>query len=127
MTEQFLQLSTLTLAGFPTTSLRTQYLSILELRNLFLLVADIFRKISFLLTKIQTYVTKDNKLLNVDNKTLAGQESTTANSRLPQWGATWLNQVLCFYQSLCLVDSFVLRNPPLRQAANRCMQTNQTP
>ena len=25
----------------------------------------------------------------------------------------------CFYQHLCLVDSEVLRNPPLRQAANR--------
>ena len=41
------------------------------------------------------------------------------NSRLPQWGLTWLNQVQCFYQHLCLVDSEVLRNPPLRQAANR--------
>jgi len=41
------------------------------------------------------------------------------NSRLPQWGLMWLNQVLCFYQSLCLVDSEVLRNPPLRQAAKR--------
>ena len=44
------------------------------------------------------------------------------NSRLPQWGLTWLNQVKCFYQSLCLVDSEVLRNPPLRQAAKRCKQ-----
>ncbi len=44
---------------------------------------------------------------------------TATNSRLPQWGLTWLNQVQCFYQSLCLVDSFVLRNPPLRQAAKR--------
>jgi uncharacterized protein (TIGR02391 family) len=43
-----------------------------------------------------------------------------ANSRLPQWGLTWLNQVQCFYQHLCLVDSEVLRNPPLRQAAKRC-------
>jgi hypothetical protein len=30
---------------------------------------------------------------------------------------TWLNQVQCFYQYLCLVDSDVLRNHPLRQAA----------
>jgi len=44
---------------------------------------------------------------------------TAGNSRLPQWGLTWLNQVQCFYQSLCLVDSEVLRNPPLRQAAKR--------
>jgi hypothetical protein len=44
---------------------------------------------------------------------------TTGNSRLPQWGLMWLNQVQCFYQSLCLVDSELLRNPPLRQAAKR--------
>lgn len=50
------------------------------------------------------------------------RRTTTANSRLPQWGLTWLNQVQCFYQHLCLVDSEVLRNPPLRQAAKRCKQ-----
>lgn len=43
----------------------------------------------------------------------------STHSRLPQWGLTWLNQVHCFYQHLCLVDSEVLRNPPLRQAAKR--------
>ena len=48
--------------------------------------------------------------------------STCGNSRLPQWGLTWLNQVQCFYQHLYLVDSEVLRNPPLRQAAKRCVQ-----
>ena len=47
------------------------------------------------------------------------RRTPTANSRLPQWGVTWLNQVQCFYQHLCLVDSEVLRNPPLRQAAKR--------
>jgi len=47
------------------------------------------------------------------------QEARPANSRLPQWGLTWLNQVQCFYQHLCLVDSEMLRNPPLRQAAKR--------
>jgi hypothetical protein len=31
----------------------------------------------------------------------------------------WLNQALCFYQSLCLVDSEVLRNRHLRVAAKR--------
>jgi hypothetical protein len=45
------------------------------------------------------------------------KKARTANSRLPQWGLTWLNQVRCFYQHLCLVDSEVLLNPPLRQAA----------
>jgi len=47
------------------------------------------------------------------------ERSTATNSRLPQWGLTWLNQVQCFYQSLCLVDSEVLRNRHLRVAANR--------
>gem|GEM_PF-2887397 len=49
----------------------------------------------------------------------SGQITTGYNSRLPQWGVTWLNQVQCFYQSLCLVYSEVLQNPPLWQAANR--------
>ncbi|MBM3917849.1 MAG: hypothetical protein FJ349_09630, partial [Sphingomonadales bacterium] len=47
------------------------------------------------------------------------KEGRSANSRLSQWGLTWLNQVQCFYQHLCLVYSDVLRNPPLRQAAKR--------
>ena len=34
----------------------------------------------------------------------------------------WLNQALCFYQSLCLVDSESLRNRHLRVAANRYVQ-----
>ena len=41
------------------------------------------------------------------------------NSLLPQWGLTWLNQVQRFCQHLLWVDSEVLRNPPLRQAAKR--------
>lgn len=119
MTEQSLQLSTLTLAGFPTTSLRTQFLSTPELRNLFLLVADIFRKISLLPTKIQTYVITDNRLLNLDKKTLNVQESTTANTDFASGGVTpMLPSVdrgmqcklgaLCFYSSAVLVESFVL-------------------
>jgi len=47
------------------------------------------------------------------------ERNTGHNSRLPQWGLTWLNQVQCFYQYLCLVYREALRNPPLRQAANR--------
>ncbi len=45
--------------------------------------------------------------------------STTANSTYPKVVVQWLNQALCFYQSLCLVDSEVLRNRHLRVAANR--------
>ena len=42
------------------------------------------------------------------------------NSTYPKVAVQWLNQALCFYQSLCLVDSEVLRNRHLRVAANRC-------
>ncbi len=56
---------------------------------------------------------------------LAGERTTAINSRLPQWGQTWLNQVQCFYQHLCLVDNLVLR-PPLRQAATRYASCQRT-
>ena len=65
-------------------------------------------------------LTTDNGLQRRTDRTPA------ANSRLPQWGLMWLNQVQCFYQHLCLVDSEVLRNPPLRQAAKRCSQFKET-
>jgi hypothetical protein len=41
------------------------------------------------------------------------------NSRLPQVAVTWLIEVLCFYSASVLVDSLVLLNRHLRQAANR--------
>jgi hypothetical protein len=50
--------------------------------------------------------------LNIDktyNDTM--DRRPAGNSRLPQWGLTWLNQMQCFYQHLCLVDSLVLRKP----------------
>jgi len=34
------------------------------------------------------------------------------HSTYPKVAVQWLNQALCFYQSFCLVDSEVLRNPP---------------
>ena len=61
-------------------------------------------------------------MLNINKHILTPRNITAANSRLPQWGLTWLNQVQCFYQSLCLVGSEVLQNPPLRQAAKRYQQ-----
>jgi hypothetical protein len=108
MTKQSLQLSTLTLAGSPMTLLRTQFSSALEPRNLFLLVADIYRRISLLLTKIQTYVTIDNRPLKIDKKTLTGQNSTTANTGFASGGVTGKLGALCFYSSSVLLDSFVL-------------------
>jgi hypothetical protein len=47
------------------------------------------------------------------------QKSPGYNSTYPKVAVQWLNQALCFYQSLCLVDSEVLRNRHLRVAANR--------
>ncbi|MBK9042775.1 MAG: hypothetical protein IPN97_06135 [Saprospiraceae bacterium] len=46
----------------------------------------------------------------------AGDEGirADADSTYPKVAVQWLNQVLCFYQSLCLVDSEVLRNHPFR-------------
>ena len=44
---------------------------------------------------------------------------TVPNSTYPKVAVQWLNQALCFYQSLCWVDSEVLRNRHLRVAANR--------
>jgi CRISPR/Cas system-associated protein Cas10 (large subunit of type III CRISPR-Cas system) len=41
------------------------------------------------------------------------------NSTYPKVAVQWLNQALCFYQSFCLVDSFVLQNPPERKARKR--------
>jgi hypothetical protein len=47
------------------------------------------------------------------------KEIRTPNSTYPKVAVQWLNQALCFYQSLCLVESEVLRNRHLRVAANR--------
>ena len=43
----------------------------------------------------------------------------THNSTYPKVAVQWLNQALCFYQGLCLVDSEVLLNRHLRVAAKR--------
>ena len=50
------------------------------------------------------------------------KEARTANSTYPKVAVQWLNQALCFYQILCLVDSEVLRNRHLRVAAKRYKQ-----
>jgi hypothetical protein len=48
--------------------------------------------------------------------------STTTNSGLAKGGLTCKLEALCFYSSSVQVDSFVLRNPPLRQAPKRCSE-----
>jgi len=48
------------------------------------------------------------------------------NSTYPKVAVQWLNQALCFYQSLCLIDSEVLRNRHLRVAAERYAQAEKS-
>ena len=50
------------------------------------------------------------------------QEQRPANKRLAQWRVTWLIEHSTSHQLLWCIDSFVLRNPPLRQAPKRCTQ-----
>lgn len=44
------------------------------------------------------------------------------NRRLAQWRVTWLIEHSTAHQLLWCIDSFVLRNPPLRQAPKRYVQ-----
>ena len=48
----------------------------------------------------------------------------TANRRLAQWRVTWLIEHSTSHQLLWCIDSFVLRNPPLRQAPKRYLQAD---
>ena len=41
------------------------------------------------------------------------------NRRLAQWRVTWLIEHSTSHHFLWYIDSFVLRNPPLRQAPKR--------
>jgi len=57
--------------------------------------------------------------------TYHSERRPTANSTYPKLAVQWLNQALCFYQSLCLVDSEVIRNRHLRVAAKRWQQAEK--
>jgi hypothetical protein len=58
--------------------------------------------------------------LNIDKAYNDTEDRRPAgNSTYPKVAVQWLNQALCFYQSLYLVDSEVLRNRHLRVAAKR--------
>jgi hypothetical protein len=48
------------------------------------------------------------------------RKNTVHNRRLAKKRVQWLNDALCFVSSSLLADSFVLRNPLLRQAPKRC-------
>jgi hypothetical protein len=64
MTKQSLQLSALILVGLPTTLLRRQCSLEFVPKTLFLLVADIYRKISFVTTKVISFQAKFKQLTN---------------------------------------------------------------
>jgi hypothetical protein len=51
-------------------------------------------------------------------QTKRNEKTTTANRRLAQWRVTWLIEHSTSHQLLWWADSFVLRNPPLRQACH---------
>ena len=54
------------------------------------------------------------------------ERKTAYNSTYPKVAVQWLNRALCFYQSLCLIDSEVLRNRHLRVAAKRYVPLKNT-
>jgi hypothetical protein len=59
----------------------------------------------------------------IDNGLQVRLTNTTGyNRRLAKKRVPWLIEALCFVSSSVLADSFVLRNPLLRQAPKRCAQ-----
>ena len=52
-------------------------------------------------------------------------KTTGYNRRLAQWRVKWLIELSTSNQLLWCIDSFVLRNPPLRQAPNRYGQVKK--
>jgi len=55
------------------------------------------------------------------------QGSTGGNRRLAQWRVTWLIEHSTSHQLLWCIVSFVVRNPPLRQAPKRYNQLQLLP
>jgi hypothetical protein len=51
--------------------------------------------------------------------TMSEDRRPAYNRRLAQWRVTWLIEHSTSHQLLWCIDSFVLRNPPLRQAPKR--------
>ncbi|SEI04517.1 hypothetical protein SAMN02927937_02933 [Paenimyroides aquimaris] len=53
--------------------------------------------------------------------------SPAGNRRLAQWRVQWLIEHATLHQLLWYIDSFVLRNPPLRQAPKRPSGCEKSP
>jgi hypothetical protein len=58
-------------------------------------------------------------LLNIMTLNYKQAIMPAGNRRLAQWRVTWLIEHSTSHQLLWCIDSFVLRNPPLRQAPKR--------
>jgi len=67
----------------------------------------------------QTMTLKPNTANGLQGR---AERTPAANRRLAQWRVTWLIEHSTSHQLLWCIDSFVLRNPPLRQAPKRCQQ-----
>ncbi len=63
-----------------------------------------------------------NRTTKTTEKPTDEKEHRTGNRRLAQWRVTWLIEHSTSHQHLWCIDSFVLRNPPLRQAPKRYAQ-----
>src|SRR5690606_26621069 len=81
------------------------------------------------LNQLKHKQTDQNNLTIKEAKQLANNEiytdeqgTTTHNRRLAQWRVTWLIEHSTSHQLLWCIDSFVLRNPPLRQAPKRYIE-----
>jgi hypothetical protein len=73
-------------------------------------------------TAQQTQQTMSQKL-NIDMAYTDKMDRRPAgNRRLAQWRVQWLIEHSTSYQLLRCIDSFVFRNPPLRQAPKRYVQ-----
>jgi hypothetical protein len=70
--------------------------------------------------KCPTARQKTMKMIATNRPTNHGRQgSTGGNRRLAQWRVKWLIEHSTSHQLLWCIDSFVLRNPPLRQAPKR--------
>ena len=78
------------------------------------------KRISQVLQK--SHQTNAQRHYNMDREQYERKEARTGNRRLAQWRVTWLIEHSTSHQLLWCIDSFVLRNPPLRQAPKRYLQ-----
>jgi hypothetical protein len=74
--------------------------------------------------KERSFKLKRKRIMKADKMTMPNNQKAAAKSTYPKVAVQWLNQALCFYQSLCLVDPAHagLRNRHLRVAAKRYQQ-----